>query len=133
MKRIINIFLVEADVLDQMEVRKTLDKRGVLYHMRASKNGEEALSLLDKLHTKPDIMLVDIHLPLMSGFEVAEKIRTDAAYNSMKIFVLTSTYDESDVRTAEHIGISGLIQKPLRLETSSSKDAFKLMIDLMNV
>ncbi len=132
MRRIISILLIEDDIIDQMEIRRTLDSRGVLCHLRVASNGEDALAILTAANYKPDIILVETELPRMSGFELAARIKSDPACAASRIFILSSVELEEEKALASKIGVSGVIQKPLRLESSASKGVFNLMIDLMN-
>lgn len=134
--RPIDILLVEDDVVDAMDIKRSLDKLNVIYSLETAKNGEEAMeSLSNRGHSGvrdlPDVVLVDINMPKMNGFELLEKIRSDDGLKSLKCFVITTSDAKVDRQAAEKLGISGFIVKPLKLD-GSSLDAFNLMIDIMN-
>jgi CheY-like chemotaxis protein len=138
MKRVINILLVEDDRLDQTEVQRTLVRKNIVHRLTIAKNGEEAMAFLknsksDAPFDKPDIILMDLNMPKMNGFELLENIRQIMALDDVKIFVLTTSDDREDKLNAARLGVSGFITKPLKLESPSSIDAFNLMIDLMNM
>ncbi|MEJ1240999.1 response regulator [Chryseolinea sp. T2] len=136
MQRVINILLVEDDRLDQMEVQRTLEKKGIVHRLKIALNGEEALAILDESrgnHNRPDLILVDLNMPKMNGFEFLEKVRSVDEYKDIKLFVLSTSDDKEDKMAAAKFGISGFITKPLKLESPPSLDAFNLMIDLMNM
>lgn len=138
MQRVINILLIEDDNLDQMEVKRTLDRKSIVYLLKIAKNGEEALAALNDnsneiFSGKPDIILLDLNMPKMNGFEFLEKIKANDEWKDIKVFVLTTSDDREDKAKASKFGISGFITKPLKLESPSSIDAFNLMIDLMNM
>jgi CheY-like chemotaxis protein len=138
MHRVINILLVEDDSLDQMEVRRTLERKKIYYRLKIAKNGEEALRLLNEESSdvfigKPDVILLDLNMPKMNGFEFLNEIKKNEKWRDIKVFVLTTSDEKEDKTEALNIGISGFITKPLKLESPSSLDAFNLMIDLMNM
>jgi CheY-like chemotaxis protein len=138
MQRVINILLVEDDFLDQLEVTRTLTKKNIPHRMKIARNGEEALRMLDESTSdiftgRPDIILLDLNMPKMNGFEFANKIKTDPDFKDIKVFVLTTSEDKQDKIAATEFGASGFITKPLKLESPSSLDAFNLMIDMMNM
>jgi CheY-like chemotaxis protein len=138
MKRVINILLVEDDRLDQTEVQRTLIRKNIVHKLTIAKNGEEAITYLrnsktDPSFDKPDIILMDLNMPKMNGFELLENIREITALDDVKIFVLTTSDEREDKLNAARFGVSGFITKPLKLESPSSIDAFNLMIDLMNM
>lgn len=139
MQRVINILLVEDDSLDQMEVERTLQRKNILHKLKIAKNGEEALALLNQsvenevFQGKPDIILLDLNMPKMNGFEFLGNIKNNDYLKDIKVFVLTTSDEREDKIQAKSLGISGFITKPLKLESPSSIDAFNLMIDLMNM
>jgi CheY-like chemotaxis protein len=138
MNRVVNILLVEDDTLDQIDVRRALDRKGVLYKLKIAKNGEEALAILtgtgDDIFTgNPDIILVDLNMPKLNGFEFLTHIKAIDTLKDIKVFILTTSDDKEDKEKASRFGVSGYITKPLKLESPSSIDAFNLMIDLMNM
>jgi CheY-like chemotaxis protein len=137
MQRVINILLVEDDSLDQMEVQRTLQKKGILHRLKIAKNGEEALAILEESRGVPgsklDLILVDLNMPKMNGFEFIEKVRSVIEYKDIKLFVLSTSDDKDDKAAVAKFAVSGFITKPLKLESPPSLDAFNLMIDLMNM
>ena len=139
MQRLVKILLVEDDLLDQMEVKRTLDRKNILYRMKIAHNGEEAVKMLNDtsydevFRGKPDIILVDLNMPKMNGFEFLNMLKANDDWKDIKVFMLTTSDEQEDKLAAQNIGISGFITKPLKLESPSSLDAFNLMIDLMNM
>jgi CheY-like chemotaxis protein len=137
-QRVIKILLVEDDLLDQLEVKRTLDKKGIFNRLKIAINGEQALDILegndnDVFVGRPDLILVDINMPKMNGFEFLAKLRANESWKDFKVFMLTTSDEKEDKKMAMSLNVSGFITKPLKLESPSSIDAFNLMIDLMNM
>lgn len=139
MNKVINILLVEDDNLDAIDLKRSLDRVGILYKMKIAKNGEEALQLLSDeddqavFSGKPDILLLDLNMPRMNGLEFLQGLRSHESWKDIKVFVLTTSDESEDKKAAAKLGISGYITKPLKLNNPGSIDAFNLMIDLMNM
>ena len=138
MNRVIHILLVEDDNLDVIDLKRTLDRMGILYRMKIAKNGEEALVMLENddpqlFSGKPDILLLDLNMPRMNGIEFLQTMRGNDAWKDIKVFVLTTSDESDDKKATRSLGISGYIIKPLKLNNPGSLDAFNLMIDLMNM
>jgi CheY-like chemotaxis protein len=138
MQRIVKILLVEDDLLDQMEVKRTLEKKSILYRMKIAHNGEDALQVLtdpdpEPYAGKPDVILVDLNMPKMNGFEFLNTLKNNNDWKDIKVFVLTTSDETEDKNNAALLGVSGFITKPLKLVSPSSIDAFNLMIDLTNM
>lgn len=130
--RIVNILLVDDDMLDQIEVSRTLERRNILHKLTIKQNGIEALEYLNDTVTKPDLILLDLNMPKMNGFELLAVMKKHDVFRHIKVFILTVSNDTADKRIAAEMGISGFITKPLKLESPNTSDAFNLMMDLMN-
>jgi len=137
MTRIIHIMAVEDDWLDQLEIKRSLERRGILHRLTIAYNGAAAIKQLETFNQNPeelpDIILLDLNLPLLSGIEVYTRIRKHEEWNKIKVFILTGNAGFEEMALMDQPGISGVITKPLRLENPSSISAFNLMIDLMNI
>jgi CheY-like chemotaxis protein len=136
MKKVVNILLIEDDLLDQVEVKRTLERRGILHRLTIAKNGEEAMNLAEICQRQklpsPDVILLDLNMPKMNGFELLERFKMDKIWPAAKVFVLTTSDEIGDKERIAPFSISGFITKPLKFESPSSIDAFNLMMDLMN-
>ncbi|SHH24176.1 Response regulator receiver domain-containing protein [Chryseolinea serpens] len=137
-KRVINIMLIEDDSTEQIEVKRTLDKRHILYRLQVAKNAEEAMRLLDGEPAGgspgiPDFILLDLTTPEMDGFGLLRWIRADGRWKDIKVFILTTSDRPADKAEAQALGVSGFVTKPFKLHSASSMDAFNLMMDLMNM
>ena len=138
MNKVVNILLIEDDILDAMDLQRTLDRMRILYKMKIAKNGEEGLALLDQADDplfaeKPDLILLDMNMPRMNGIEFVQILRGRETWKNIKVFVLTTSDESGDEKIMRSLGISGYIIKPLKVSNTGSIDAFNLMIDLMNM
>ena len=80
------------------------------YQVKVARDGEEALIYV--VTFKPDLLLLDVMLPLRSGFEVAQKIRENAALQHIKIIMLTAKGRDVDVAKGLALGADAYITKP---------------------
>jgi CheY-like chemotaxis protein len=133
MEKRIDILLVEDDQLDVMDIRRTLDKMKLIYHLELARNGEEALTVLGGLERLPDVVLIDINMPKMNGLEFLQAVRQHQEWKGLKCFIITTSDEKVDKDTAKSLGVSGYIVKPFKLNNPASMDSFNLMIDLMNM
>ncbi len=125
-----NILLIEDDELDTISVERSLKKLEIKYDLHTAYNGLEALQMLRKTENPlvPDVILLDINMPKMNGIEFLRILRTDENLKDLKVFIMTTSSESSDRETAESLGISGYIIKPLNYtdntKRSDSMDAF---------
>src|SRR5882672_9445754 len=118
------ILLVEDRNDDVYLVRRALSKADVHNPFLVVENGEEALAYLEgfgKYRNRdefpmPDIMLLDLKMPRMDGYEVLRQVRAKPEFKSLRIIVLTSSEDLNDVNKAYELGANSFLVKPLEFE-----------------
>jgi len=74
-------------------------------------NGREALNLI--METEPDLVLLDIEMPLMDGFAVLERVRSDPRFLRLPVFAVTANAMQGDREKALAAGFDGYITKPI--------------------
>ena len=99
---------------DDAAILRTASHILVEQDMRAScvKSGEEALRFLDGGARRPDLVLLDIHMPGMDGFETLERIRRDRASADIPVVFLTGDEDNETESRALEAGAMDFIKKP---------------------
>jgi len=84
------------------------------HEMLAAVNGEEALQ---KIRThKPDLILLDIMMPRIDGYEVARLLRADPETAALPIIMLSAKAQEEDIRKGVGVGVDEYITKPFSPE-----------------
>ncbi len=116
------ILLVEDDYLDVTSVKRALNKLKVPYDLHVAHNGVDALAILNgnsSLGAKvlPDIILLDLNMPKMSGLEFMGIIKNYYSLKNIKIFVMTTSAEEYDIVATQQLGAAGYILKPLDFDT----------------
>ena len=119
----IKILLVDDDEITNFLSREVLQMRFKDAEIITVMNGEEAFDLLQsevqEKNILPDIMLLDINMPLMNGWEFLEKLEasTIADYRSINIFMYTSSvYFEDINRGKNNKLLKNILTKPLNEE-----------------
>jgi two-component system phosphate regulon response regulator PhoB len=77
-------------------------------------NGSEALSRIRE--TKPDLVLLDVMLPQVSGYEICQEVRADPTLNDVKILMMTARGSAMERRKGLALGADGFIAKPFELK-----------------
>ena len=83
---------------------------GPSYLTKEAKTGEEALTLLDC--DIPDLILLDVMLPEMSGFEICKVLKSNPETNSIPVIFLTARAMPVDIKEALSLGAVGYLAKP---------------------
>lgn len=102
------ILIVEDDENIQQLVGYNLAKAG--YSVLYAENGEQALASVKR--DSPDLMVLDIMLPSLNGFEVCKILRKDPQTRTLPIIMLTAKGEENDVTTGLDLGADDYITKP---------------------
>ena len=127
------ILIVDDDADSAFLVRRLLDKAQLGHRTLHLADGERAIRYFEEGKAiGTALMVLDIKMPKVNGFEVLEYMCDREEFRKIKRFILTTSGDRTDKATAEKLGISGYIIKPLKLNSPTAMDAFNLMIDLLN-
>jgi two-component system cell cycle response regulator DivK len=105
----LTILYVEDNRMNFLLVRKILSAYDV--EVIGAEDGTTALEMARE--HGPGLVLMDLHLPGMDGFQVAEKLRTDEDLASVPIVAITASVLQDDREKAEQMGFDGYIEKPL--------------------
>jgi len=80
------------------------------FDVRIARNGEEALACVAAF--APEVVLLDVTMPVISGYEVARKIRENPAWQGIRIIMLTARGRESEVSKGLALGADLYVNKP---------------------
>ena len=112
-----NILLVddEKDFVDTVAIR--LEAKG--YDIMRAYSGKEAL---EKVYAaQPDLIVLDVMMPEMGGFDVCRKLKVDPKYSGIPIIMLTAKFQPSDIEFGKELGAEAYLTKPVKLDELSEK------------
>lgn len=112
------ILLVEDNPGDVVLTREALVEAKVLHTLTVARDGLEAMEILRREPpfadaARPDLMLLDLNLPRMSGTEVLAAMRVDDLLRSIPVVMLTTSASERDVGDCYQLGVNCYITKPV--------------------
>jgi CheY-like chemotaxis protein len=118
------ILLVEDSPEDVELTLAALSEHNFPYEVVVVRDGEEALDYLygrgryaARPVGNPAVVLLDLTLPTVDGFEVLEVVKQDPKLRSMPIVMLTSSREERDVVSRYELGADAYVVKPVELES----------------
>jgi DNA-binding response OmpR family regulator len=85
-----------------------------MFEKRFAMNGQDALDIYHAW--KPDIVVLDIVMPVMTGYSVLQEIRENAGDNKTTIIMASSMSTKDDMRDCSKLGIQGYITKPFKFK-----------------
>ena len=116
--RVRTIVIVEDDEDIADSIRYNLEREG--FRVRLAATGEDALNVI--LDRPPNLILLDLNLPHMSGFEMCRRLRAEATTARVPILILTARTDESDKVLGLNIGADDYITKPFSMRELVARD-----------
>ena len=116
MKRKLEILLAEDNPGDVFLVSRALEGAASPYQLHTVASGKDAVDFLQRSGryaeaVRPDLMILDLNLPLMSGREVLRQIKTDAALSAIPVVVFSSSSDPEDVRQSYELRANAYVVK----------------------
>jgi CheY-like chemotaxis protein len=115
------ILLVEDNQDDIVITKRAFAKGRILNILYVVQNGEDAIDFLRKEGKfkdapTPTLVLLDLNMPKVTGFDVLEQIKGDKQLKSIPIVVLTSSERDKDIEEAYKRGCNSYIVKPVNFE-----------------
>lgn len=118
------ILLVEDNPDDELLMLRALRKNGVVGEVVVAHDGVEALEYLFSPESKagepdealPRLVLLDLKLPRLNGFEVLERLRADERTRLLPVVILTSSKERRDVLEGYGLGANSYVRKPVDFE-----------------
>jgi CheY-like chemotaxis protein len=119
-----SIILVEDDLVDVMSIRRAFDKNKIQNPVIVLRDGLEALEYLKKgsldgrgwNHQPPGLIILDLNLPRMNGYELLEELKKDYRLKTIPVVVLSTSDDQSDINTCFQGGAAGYMIKPVQFD-----------------
>ena len=116
--RFAEVLLVEDNKHDVILTQQAFKQSRMAIHLHHVKNGLDCMSFLRKAGEyenapTPDLILLDLNMPIMDGREVLEEISRDEALSHLPVVILTTSEDEKDVYKMYRLRCSSYIVKPI--------------------
>lgn len=108
----VKVLAVDDDqsILDLLHVSLEMEDG---YDVETASSGPAALDIAERF--RPDIVLLDIMMPQVNGWQVAEQLRADPLLNHARIVFLTALTSQEDRQRAADLGVDGYVTKPFDL------------------
>jgi CheY-like chemotaxis protein len=116
----LRILLVEDDEVDVMNVKRAFEKNHIVNPLYVATNGVEALALLrGDMPKDRRLVLLDLNLPRMNGFEFLRELRSDPQLRTTPVVVLTTSNDDRDKIDAYNLNVAGSLLNPVTVSKFS--------------
>jgi chemotaxis family two-component system response regulator Rcp1 len=107
------VLLIEDNAGDALLVGQALAEAAALVHLHVARDGEQALQILGQPDFKPDLIILDLNIPKISGYTVLSLYHPK---KKVPIVVFTASENEADVGRAFSLGAKDFVHKPTDLD-----------------
>jgi len=115
------ILLVEDNADDEALTMRALEKNNIINTIVVARDGVEALDYLfgtgqyagRDTTVQPELILLDLKLPKVDGFEVLRKLRADERTKLLAVVILTSSTEQQDIVNGYGLGANSYVRKPV--------------------
>jgi CheY-like chemotaxis protein len=125
MEREIKILLVEDDEADAAVTIRLLNLNRLNKDLVWANNGQDAIEALERKNREgnsPNLILLDINLPDISGIDLLIRIKENQLFREIPVVILTGSNEDQDIQKSYDLGASSYLVKPI------SNDAMKQVI-----
>jgi two-component system response regulator DctR len=119
-----NALIIEDDVTVRSYLKRIIQKK-FPFNISEAENGSVGLEKMKNV--KPDIIFLDISMPVMSGIEFLEHIKLDSEYSKIPVLVLTAHNDRGTIQKILQLGVSDYILKPI--DPAKTFDRIQQLLD----
>lgn len=111
----IKVLLVDDDEVDIKNITYGFKAFHIQNTLIIARNGREAYEFLEK-GIKPKLILLDINMPMMNGFEFLKKLRANSLFFDIPVFIITTSVSEKDKEIAKLLNVIHYFTKPLSFD-----------------
>jgi CheY-like chemotaxis protein len=110
------VLIADDDLDDHHFLKRAISQLNLDHTCISVFNGLELMDRLVTGKTNPDLIILDLNMPLLDGFGALEKIRSDETFKSIPVFVLSTTHFEYDQQKAKLLGATDFYRKPYQYD-----------------
>lgn len=116
--KLVHVLLVEDNEGDIVLTLEAFEESKIKTTISVVKNGKDALDFLNfkgkyKDVERPDLILLDLNIPILSGMEVLKEIKQDAKLKTIPVIILTTSSNPKEIKSAYELYTNSFVTKPL--------------------
>ncbi|MFD2938319.1 response regulator [Spirosoma flavum] len=108
----ITVLIIDDDEDDRFFMEQAFKTDSPSTQLYLAPDGQQALDLLGSTRPLPDVILLDLNMPGLNGFEVLKRLKQSAHYQHIPVVILTTSDADTDQEQAHQLGATEFITKP---------------------
>lgn len=117
----LKILLVDDDEIQRLKFKKVCKEINCFNKIYEAINGESALKFLNDTNYYFDLIISDLNMPRMNGFEFLLSLKKSAKYKNTPVVIMSTSNNPSDLKKCSEIGVSGYFTKPTKYSDYTNK------------
>lgn len=110
------LFLVDDDIDEQWIFNTALNAVDPTIQLSGAANGHDAIRQLSGSSAQPDVIFLDLNMPIMNGFECLEQLKSNPGLSGIPTIIYSTTADPLTISRVREMGAEGFITKPYNFE-----------------
>ncbi|MVM36200.1 response regulator [Spirosoma sp. HMF4905] len=112
MNKTYHVLVVDDDPDDQLFIQMAFEQVSIHYRIQLASNGLEGLNYIENNSISPDLILLDLNMPFLNGFDMLAYLKQSPRYRHLPIVILTTSDDSDDIDKGYDLGVNSFITKP---------------------
>jgi CheY-like chemotaxis protein len=108
----ITVLIIDDDEDDRFFMEQAFKTDSPATQLYLAPGGQQALDLLGSAHPLPDVVILDLNMPGLNGFEVLERLKQSAQHRHIPVVILTTSDSSDDQERCRQLGATEFITKP---------------------
>jgi CheY-like chemotaxis protein len=117
----LKILLVDDDEIQRIKFKKICKEIKTNNIIFVAENGENALTLLEDRKKPFDLIISDLNMPRMNGFEFLMNLKKNSELKNIPVVIMSTSNNQEDLKKCFDLGISGYFTKPLKYTEYTKK------------
>jgi len=117
----LRVLLIEDDMIEVMKLKRAITTLKLSHTIIEANNGVKALEILNQKDKSPDIILLDLNMPMLNGLEFLTILKNNGVLRYIPTIILTTSNNKKDLLECYKNGIAGYILKPLKYKDYISR------------
>jgi len=110
----LSVLLIEDDLIEVMKFKRTISSLKLSHKIVEANNGLQALDILNNKDNLPNIILLDLNMPILNGLEFLTILKNDKTLKYIPTIIFTTSNNQKDFKECYKHGIAGYLLKPLK-------------------
>lgn len=111
------VFIADDDEDDQFLLKTAFDRCSPETRVEFAIDGVALMELLDKSPLHPCLIILDLNMPRLNGFESLKILRSSKVYRDVPMVIFSTSSDNGDIAKAKELGANDYISKPLNMSS----------------